>query len=245
MNVEMIAINRIVADFDSNCRDQITAESVRELSDSIHGEGLLAPLIVVPSVGHPGLYRLIAGFRRYTAINVHLGWLEIPCVVRDDLSDDQEKIINLRENLDREGLSLAEEGRAIQNSYPRHWSTRRLAKALGRSEEFVAVRLMTLRLPEWVQNAQAAGRLTLKDMGRIGRSNDPEGMARAFMSDDKQERRKYQVREKPPLKSEVRKWVAAELMAGALDVDILRLVGWAIGDITSEVREECTRRLSN
>lgn len=77
----------------------------KELSESIAQHGLINPLVVVPQDG--GTYRLVAGERRLRAC-----WMlekeEVPCTLWDDLSEIQQKEIELEENVKRRDLHWTE-----------------------------------------------------------------------------------------------------------------------------------------
>ena len=85
-------------------------ESIAQLADSIRDQGVLQPLLVVPSAG--GRYRIIAGERRYRA--GRLADMEtLPCIVKDiDVIRQME--IALIENLQREDLNAIEEAEGIR-----------------------------------------------------------------------------------------------------------------------------------
>ena len=84
------------------------------LSTSIQTYGLLHPLVVSKNPeGDEKLYTLIAGERRFKALLL-LGRTSVPCLMRDDLTDIEQKEIELEENLRRENLEWSEEIQLIR-----------------------------------------------------------------------------------------------------------------------------------
>lgn len=67
--------------------EQDTEESIKEMANSIEGFGLLTPLTVRKI--SDGNYELISGERRYRALTEHLNRRLIPCIVFENLSDDE------------------------------------------------------------------------------------------------------------------------------------------------------------
>jgi site-specific DNA-methyltransferase (adenine-specific) len=77
-----------------------------ELMESIKKHGILHPPVVAPR--EDGKYRLIAGERRYRA-SCLLGLEKIPVNLREDLTELQQKEIELEENIARENLTWQEQ----------------------------------------------------------------------------------------------------------------------------------------
>src|SRR5262249_18552172 len=85
-------------------RKEFSAETLRELADSIKEQGIVQPLIVRERNGH---LELIAGERRWRAAQL-LGLPEVPVIVRE--ADDRAVLeLALIENLQRENLNPMEE----------------------------------------------------------------------------------------------------------------------------------------
>ncbi|MFA5385515.1 MAG: ParB/RepB/Spo0J family partition protein, partial [Eubacteriales bacterium] len=94
----------------SNPRKNFDEDKIDELAVSIREFGILEPL-VVRKVGTG--YGIIAGERRWRAAAI-AGLKEVPCIVRDDISDEQEAEIMLIENLQRQDLDPVEEAQAYK-----------------------------------------------------------------------------------------------------------------------------------
>lgn len=124
-------------------------EKIEELALTIHTHGVIQP-IVVRQRGER--YEIVAGERRYRAMQ-HLGWTEVPAIVRQ-LDDTETASIALIENLQREQLTAIEEAAAYAQLLKLHDMTQEaLAQRLGKSQSTIANKLRLLKLNESVQRA--------------------------------------------------------------------------------------------
>ena len=90
-------------------RQDFSAESLRELADSIKEQGIVQPLIVRLKDDH---FELIAGERRWRAAQM-LGLADVPVIVRQ--ADDRAVLeLALIENLQRENLNPIEEAAGLR-----------------------------------------------------------------------------------------------------------------------------------
>lgn len=94
-------------------RKTFSEESLSELADSIREHGVLQPLLVRPMPD--GSYRLVAGERRFRAARL-AGLYEVPVTVRE-MTDEEESVFALIENLQREDLNAVEEAEGYKNPY--------------------------------------------------------------------------------------------------------------------------------
>src|SRR5215216_3767853 len=92
-------------------RKTFQPEELKELQESLKGNGLLQPITVRPSPKGEG-YELIAGERRLRAATA-LGWETIPAVVKE-LSDQEILTLALVENLQRSDLNPIEEAEGYE-----------------------------------------------------------------------------------------------------------------------------------
>lgn len=90
-----------------NVRQDFDEGRLAELQAAIATMGLLQPLVVAPEPGEPGYWHLIAGERRYRAIQ-RLQWTEVPVRVVD-APVNQWRLLMMAENVQRENFTLAEE----------------------------------------------------------------------------------------------------------------------------------------
>lgn len=126
-------------------RKTFEPKSLSELSESIKEHGVLQPLLVRPMPD--GSYRLVAGERRYRAARM-AGLTEVPVTVRE-MTDEEESIFALIENLQREDLNAVEEAQGIKTLIDTFGLTQEeAAKRVGKSRTAVTNTLRLLNLPE-------------------------------------------------------------------------------------------------
>lgn len=119
-------------------------QALSELSESIKEHGILQPLLVRPMAD--GSYRLVAGERRYRAARM-AGLTEVPVTVRE-MTDEEESIFALIENLHREDLNAIEEAQGIKTLIDTFGFTQEeAAQKVGKSRTAVTNSLRLLNLP--------------------------------------------------------------------------------------------------
>jgi ParB family transcriptional regulator, chromosome partitioning protein len=135
--------------------------NIEELAASIEStEGLIQPITVRPTRDGVG-YEIVAGERRVWAYR-HLGWDEIPAIVRADLTDQQVAVMSLQENIGREDLSAVEISEGLQRLRAEFGLRQHeLASRLGLSPAQISRLLGIRRLPQEVQGLIACGDLNL------------------------------------------------------------------------------------
>lgn len=137
-------------------RKDFDPEKLAELSLSLRRHGVLQPLIVrrVPSG-----YELVAGERRLRAA-VMAGLKKVPVIVRDTAQEEQ-AVLSLVENLQRENLNCLEEALGYRRLIEEYGLTQEeLGQRLGRSQPTIANKLRLLKLSAAVQEMVRAGRLS-------------------------------------------------------------------------------------
>ena len=155
--LESIRLNRFQP------RKALNDSSIHELANSIRESGLIYPLLVRKSsdsgVDGPK-YELIAGERRLRALKL-LGETEAPAIVRD-VGDRDALQLALVENIQREELNPIEQAKAYLRLQEEFGLTQeQVASAVGKDRATVANTGRLLKLAEKVQEAVAAGRLSL------------------------------------------------------------------------------------
>ena len=131
-------------------RQVFSEESIAELAETIQSHGLLQPIIVRP-IGD-NKYQIIAGERRYRAIK-KLNWQKIPAIVKK-MDKKEAASMAVIENLQREGLTAIEEAESYRKLMDLNQLTQlELARAIGKSQAFVANKLRLLKLSPLVQRA--------------------------------------------------------------------------------------------
>lgn len=138
-------------------RKDFDSGALAELAESIAQHGVLQPLLLRPMVS--GGYRIVAGERRWRASRM-AGLSEVPAVVRE-MSDEEEMLFALIENLQREDLTPLEEARGFQRLIEVQGLTQEeAAKAVGKSRPAVANALRLLNLPEDIQQMVEKGEIS-------------------------------------------------------------------------------------
>ena len=138
-------------------RQTFDDESLAQLAESIRDQGVLQPLLVVPSAG--GRYRIVAGERRFRACKL-AGMDMIPAFILA-ASDQGMLEMAIVENIQRQDLDPIE----IAMSYQRlmdecHLTQERMAQRVGKKRASVANYLRLLKLPAKVQHDLKAGLLS-------------------------------------------------------------------------------------
>ena len=130
-------------------RELITPFSVRELQKDMAERGLDQP-VHVKRVGER--FRLIAGFRRTKAARL-LGWKTIPAFIRNDVcTDTEERIFNIRENMQRKELSLIDQAYAIKPFLEKYASPEWIADKLGLNVRYIRYLIKVGKLDLSIQN---------------------------------------------------------------------------------------------
>ncbi len=139
-------------------RKTFDEEALAELSDSIREHGVIQPLLVRPMAD--GSYRLVAGERRYRAARM-AGLTEVPVTVRE-MSDEEESIFALIENLQREDLNAIEEAEGLKRLIDSFGLTQEQAAArVGKSRTAVTNALRLLNLPEEITVLVKDGKVSM------------------------------------------------------------------------------------
>lgn len=132
-------------------------EGISQLAQSIRDQGILQPLLVVPSDN--GRYRIIAGERRYRASRA-AGLDTVPCIVRD-LDVIKQMEIALIENMQREDLNPLEAAQGVKALMQQcGYTQEKVSARLGKSRPAVANLLRLLTLPPEVTDLLRQGLLS-------------------------------------------------------------------------------------
>jgi ParB family chromosome partitioning protein len=136
---------------------KVDEASLLVLSESIRKDGVLQPILV--RVKGDG-FELIAGERRLRAARL-AGLQIVPARVYESVDEQQQAILAMVENLQREDLSPLEEAQGYRELRDRYgMSQEELADAVGKDRSTVANMLRILNLPEMVKTAIANRKLT-------------------------------------------------------------------------------------
>jgi ParB family chromosome partitioning protein len=129
-------------------RREFAPEAIDELASSIAASGLLQPVIV--RTKSPGRFQLIAGERRFRAIQ-KLGWPKVPAVLKE-VDDRALLTFALIENLQRDDLSPLDEAQGYERlAREFDLAQAEIARLVGKDRATVANTLRLLKLPADVQ----------------------------------------------------------------------------------------------
>lgn len=143
-NALVVPLSRIEPD-PGQPRQIFSDEGIQELADDIEVHGLLNPITVYEE---DGKYRIVAGERRYRALQL-LKRESVPVRV---IPKERVREIQLAENIQREDLSLVEEAFALAELQEELNATQReLADAVKKSLGYLNRRLQIVKMPTEVQ----------------------------------------------------------------------------------------------
>jgi len=154
------SVNIKIADIEPNReqpRKEFDSEALSELADSISQHGVLQPLLLRPMVS--GGYRIVAGERRWRASRM-VGLTEVPAIVRE-MTDTQEMLFSLIENLQREDLTPLEEAKGYKTLIDiQQFTQEEVSRTVGKSRPVVTNALRLLNLPEDIQQLLEDGKIS-------------------------------------------------------------------------------------
>lgn len=144
-------------------------EALEELADSIKTYGVIVPLLLQKAANG---YELVNGERRWRAAR-KAGLKEVPAVVRE-LTEEENAMFAIIENLQREDLNTIEEATAFHQIIQRYGMTQEsVAKAVGKSRPYIANTLRTLSMQLEIVDFLRQGDLTLGHANALGAVKDP------------------------------------------------------------------------
>lgn len=150
-------------------RQTFSEASLTELAEDIRANGLVNPLTVTqdPDGEH---FNLVAGERRLRALAL-LNATDAPVRV---IPEENARIVQLAENLQREDLPLLEEARALGALRDEQkLSVRELAQAVNKSRGYVQRRLEILEWPQELQDLLRTHPSMLTQAAEIAKLPDP------------------------------------------------------------------------
>lgn len=137
-------------------RKTFDPEKIEDLANSIKEHGVIQPLVVRKVENG---YEIVAGERRWRAAR-EAGLTEVPCVVRE-LTDEQNMLFAIIENMQREDLNPIEEAEGLQRMITNFGMTQsEISKSVGKSRPYITNSLRLLKLPEEIKDMMVDGSLT-------------------------------------------------------------------------------------
>lgn len=137
-------------------RKTFDEEKIEELANSIKEHGIIQPIVVRK---HKNGYEIVAGERRWrAAMKAELA--VVPCLIRE-LNDEQNMLIAIIENMQREDLNPIEEAEGLQQMMGNFGMTQeQVSKSVGKSRPYIANSMRLLKLPEYIRESISEGKLT-------------------------------------------------------------------------------------
>lgn len=145
--------------FGANTRETggLDKASINELAASIKERGVIQPITVRQANGQ---YEVIAGTRRVIAAR-QIGSKAIPAIILD-INDDDQLIINIIENVQRENLNLRDTAHAVRKMLAIFGKPATVAQKLGKSKAWVSkhLTLTSPTLPMEIGSLMESGKCT-------------------------------------------------------------------------------------
>lgn len=245
-----LPVKEIYSDPEFNCRGAIAPYDVIDLARSIAQSGLQQAIVVQPYTKVAGkLYRIVMGHRRFQACIVNK-MDTVKSTINPNLNDEQARILNLQENLQRKDLNLLQEARALEKFLIAGKTMKDIAKDLNVSSGWVQVRISLLELDEKLQNEAAAGVITQEHIKDLVSIDDPEERYRVVreIKDRKERGEKSRIKikdltdQKRTIKEKAKKFrdrgdllklqtYFRETVGNGI---VTRIIGWTCGELTTE-----------
>ncbi|MDH5719221.1 MAG: ParB/RepB/Spo0J family partition protein [Spirochaetia bacterium] len=141
----------------NNPRKKFDESAIEELGKTIKEYGLLQPILVRKK--GEAVY-VISGERRLRACRL-IGLKTVPCIIKEDLSEEKNLQISLIENIQREQLDPIEEASVYKDLIEKYNFTQEiLSEKVGKNRSTIANKIRLLKLPLELQTAIADGKVT-------------------------------------------------------------------------------------
>ena len=160
-------------------RRSFDEEALEELSNSIKTYGVLQPIIVNKKEDY---YEIVAGERRWRAAK-KAGLTEMPCIIKEDITDRSNKEIALIENLQRVDLNPIDKARGLKELIDDYGMTQKeLADSIGISRGNIANSIRILNMDPRVIELAQEGKLTEGHCRNLVVIEDPEKQYKAALN---------------------------------------------------------------
>lgn len=167
--ISFININEIKPN-QNQPRKSFNEEKLEELAASIIENGLIQPVILRKA--DKG-YEIVAGERRWRACR-KAGLKEIPCIIRE-FTDEQNMLIAIIENMQREDLNPVEEAEGLNQMIVNFGMTQeQVSKSVGKSRPYITNALRLLKLPSEIREMLLANQLSAGHARAIAGISDTE-----------------------------------------------------------------------
>lgn len=167
--ISFININEIKPN-QNQPRKSFNEEKLEELAASIIENGLIQPVILRKA--DKG-YEIVAGERRWRACR-KAGLKEIPCIIRE-FTDEQNMLIAIIENMQREDLNPIEEAEGLNQMIVNFGMTQeQVSKSVGKSRPYITNALRLLKLPSEIREMLLKNQLSAGHARAIAGIGDTE-----------------------------------------------------------------------
>lgn len=157
-------------------RNLITADSLKDLSDSIRASGILEPLVVAKT---PAGYQIIAGERRWRAAK-QAGLATVPVIIKETTAREMLEMA-IVENVQREDLNPIERAQAFERLIEEFGlPVSEIAKRIGKSDSYVSNTLRLLSLPDAIKDGLMSGAISEGHARAIAGLGDVKLMVDAY-----------------------------------------------------------------
>lgn len=138
-------------------RKHFDEDKIKELSASIMEHGIIQPLVLRKI--DENRYEIVAGERRWRAARV-AGLEKVPSIIRS-FTDEENMIIAIIENMQREDLNSIEEAEGLRQMIETYGFTQEeVSRSVSKSRPYITNALRLLKLPKTVQTELAEGRIS-------------------------------------------------------------------------------------
>ena len=160
-------------------RRNFDEEALDELATSIKTYGVLQPIIVNKKDDY---YEIVAGERRWRAAK-KAGLSEMPCIIKDDITDRSNKEIALIENLQRVDLNPIDKAKGLKELIDDYGMTQKeLADSIGISRGHIANSIRILNMDPRVIELAQEGKLTEGHCRNLVVIEDPDKQYKAALN---------------------------------------------------------------
>lgn len=137
-------------------RKRFDDEKIDELATSIETYGVIQPIVLRDSnLG----YEIVAGERRWRAAR-KANLKTVPCILKE-LTEEENMVVSIIENMQREDLNPIEEAEALQQMIEKFGlSQEQVSRNVGKSRPYITNALRLLKLPFEVRGYVLEGKLT-------------------------------------------------------------------------------------
>lgn len=143
-----------------------------ELIDSIRAMGIMQNLTVVPLDDQWEKLRIVIGHRRAAAARL-AGLTEVPCVIIEDMSEQDQVATMLLENIQRSDLTITEQAEGFQMMIDMGDSVAEVSRKTGFGETTIRHRVKLLELDQEVLRDKQS-QMKMTDLILLEKIKDPE-----------------------------------------------------------------------